>query len=68
MYPVDSPARTDFSDAAFPVTVIDSIVSRHAHRVHGFQLPQDPRGTRRLLPGAAVAGYVTSAAVPPVFL
>jgi cutinase len=66
VYPVNYPASTDFSDAAFAMTVIDGI--RDAGNHIESMASNCPR-TREVLggysQGAALAGYVTSAAVPP---
>jgi hypothetical protein len=66
VYPINYPASTDFSNAAFPMTVIDGIRDASAHIES--MAANCPR-TREVLggysQGAAVAGYVTSAAVPP---
>jgi hypothetical protein len=66
VYPVNYPASTDFSNADFPITVIDGI--RDAGNHIESMASNCPR-TREVLggysQGAAVAGYVTSAAVPP---
>ncbi len=66
VYAVNYPASTDFSNAAFPMTVIDGIRDAGAHIES--MASNCPR-TREVLggysQGAAVAGYVTSAAVPP---
>ena len=66
VYPVNYPASTDFSDAAFPMTVIDGI--RDAGN-HIESMASNCPKTREVLggysQGAALAGYVTSAAVPP---
>ena len=66
VYPVNYPASTDFSNADFPITVIDGI--RDASNHIESMASNCPR-TREVLggysQGAAVAGYVTSAAVPP---
>ena len=66
VYPVNYPASTDFSDATFPMTVIDGI--RDAGN-HIESMASNCPKTREVLggysQGAALAGYVTSAAVPP---
>ena len=66
VYAVNYPASTDFSNAAFPMTVIDGIRDASAHIE---SMASSCPKTREVLggysQGAAVAGYVTSAAVPP---
>ncbi len=66
VYPVNYPASTDFSSAAFPLTVIDGIRDAGSHIE---SMAANCPKTREVLggysQGAAVAGYVTSAAVPP---
>ena len=66
VYPVNYPASTDFSNTAFPVTVIDGIRDAGTHIE---SMASNCPKTREVLggysQGAAVAGYVTSAAVPP---
>jgi hypothetical protein len=66
VYPVNYPASTDFSDATFPITVIDGIRDAGTHIE---SMAANCPKTREILggysQGAAVAGYVTSAAVPP---
>jgi cutinase len=66
VYPVNYPASTDFSNAAFPMTVIDGIRDAGTHIE---SMAANCPKTREVLggysQGAAVAGYVTSAAVPP---
>jgi cutinase len=65
VYPVNYPASTDFSNAAFPMTVIDGIRDASTHIE---SMAANCPKTREVLggysQGAAVAGYVTSAAVP----
>jgi cutinase len=66
VYPVNYPASTDFSNADFPLTVIDGIRDAGSHIE---SMAANCPKTREVLggysQGAAVAGYVTSAAVPP---
>jgi len=66
VYPVNYPASTDFSNSAFPLTVIDGIRDASSHIE---SMAANCPKTREVLggysQGAAVAGYVTSAAVPP---
>jgi len=66
VYAVNYPASTDFSNAAFPVTVIDGVRDAGTHIE---SMASNCPKTREVLggysQGAAVAGYVTSAAVPP---
>ncbi len=66
VYPVNYPASTDFSNTAFPMTVIDGIRDAGTHIE---SMASNCPKTREVLggysQGAAVAGYVTSAAVPP---
>lgn len=66
VYAVDYPASTDFSSPEFPLTVIDGIRDAADHIQ---SMVSNCPGTREVLggysQGAAVAGYVTSAAVPP---
>jgi hypothetical protein len=66
VYPVNYAASTDFSDPGFPVTVIDGIRDAGSHIE---SMAANCPKTREVLggysQGAAVAGFVTSAAVPP---
>ncbi|MGA8253682.1 MAG: cutinase family protein [Mycobacterium sp.] len=66
VYAVNYPASTDFSNAAFATTVIDGI--RDAGN-HIESMASNCPKTREVLggysQGAALAGYVTSSAVPP---
>jgi hypothetical protein len=66
VYPVNYQASTDFSSPDFPITVIDGI--RDAGN-HIESMAANCPKTREVLggysQGAAVAGFVTSAAVPP---
>src|SRR5246127_3312898 len=65
VYPVNYPASTDFSAPDFPVTVIDGIRDASSHIE---SMAANCPKTREVLggysQGAAVAGFVTSAAVP----
>jgi hypothetical protein len=65
VYPVNYPASTDFSAPDFPVTVIDGIRDAGSHIE---SMAANCPKTREVLggysQGAAVAGFVTSAAVP----
>jgi hypothetical protein len=66
VYPVNYPASTDFSSSDFPLTVIDGIRDAGSHIE---SMAANCPKTREVLggysQGAAVAGFVTSAAVPP---
>lgn len=66
VYPVNYQASTDFSNPVFPLTVIDGI--RDAGN-HIESMAANCPTTREVLggysQGAALAGYVTSASVPP---
>ena len=66
VYPVNYPASTDFSSSDFPLTVIDGIRDAGSHVE---SMAANCPNTREVLggysQGAAVAGFVTSAAVPP---
>ncbi len=66
VYPVNYQASNDFSNPDFPRTVVDGIRDASAHIES--MAANCPR-TREVLSGysqgAALAGYVTSAAVPP---
>jgi hypothetical protein len=66
VYPVNYPASTDFSNSDFPLTVIDGIRDAGSHIE---SMAANCPKTREVLggysQGAAVAGFVTSAAVPP---
>jgi hypothetical protein len=66
VYPVNYQASTDFSNADFPLTVIDGIRDAGSHIE---SMAANCPKTREVLggysQGAAVAGFVTSAAVPP---
>ena len=65
VYPVNYPASTDFGNPDFAVTVIDGIRDAGSHIE---SMAANCPKTREVLggysQGAAVAGYVTSAAVP----
>lgn len=65
VYPVNYRASTDFSNPDFPLTVIDGIRDAGSHVE---SMAANCPSTREVLggysQGAAVAGYVTSAAVP----
>lgn len=66
VYPVNYQASTDFSNPFFPLTVIDGIRDAGDHiESMAASCPK----TREILggysQGAAVAGYVTSASIPP---
>ena len=66
VYAVNYPASTDFSSADFPLTVIDGIRDAGAHiQSMASSCPKTREGVGGYSQGAAVAGYVTSAAVPP---
>ncbi|OOK76227.1 cutinase family protein [Mycobacterium kansasii] len=66
VYAINYAASTDFSSSDFPLTVIDGVRDASAHIE---SMAANCPGTREILggysQGAAVAGYVTSAAVPP---
>ncbi|OBK98611.1 cutinase [Mycobacterium asiaticum] len=66
VYAVNYPASTDFGSSDFPLTVIGGIRDAGAHIQ---SMAASCPNTREVLggysQGAAVAGYVTSAAVPP---
>ncbi|WP_373138212.1 cutinase family protein [Mycobacterium marinum] len=66
VYAVDYPASSDFSSSDFPRTVIDGIRDASSHIE---SMAAKCPATREVLggysQGAAVAGYVTSASVPP---
>jgi cutinase len=66
VYPVNYQASTDSSNADFPLTVIDGIRDAGSHIE---SMAANCPKTREVLggysQGAAVAGFVTSAAVPP---
>jgi cutinase len=66
VYPVNYPASTDFSDASFPLGVIDGIRDASSHiESMAANCPQTREVLGGYSQGAAVAGFVTSAAVPP---
>jgi hypothetical protein len=66
VYPVNYPASTDFSDPNFPVTVIDGIRDAGSHiESMAANCPKTREVVGGYSQGAAVAGFVTSAAVPP---
>jgi hypothetical protein len=66
VYPVSYPASTDFSSADFPTTVIDGIRDAGAHlQSMAASCPKTREVLGGYSQGAAVAGFVTSAAVPP---
>jgi hypothetical protein len=66
VYPVNYPASTDFGSSDFPLTVIDGVRDAGSHIQ---SMAATCPNTREVLggysQGAAVAGYVTSASVPP---
>ncbi|OBI85564.1 cutinase family protein [Mycobacterium sp. 1245805.9] len=66
VYPVNYPASTDFGNSDFPLTVIDGIRDAGSHIE---SMAANCPKTREVLggysQGAAVAGFVTSASVPP---
>ncbi|OBJ57181.1 cutinase family protein [Mycobacterium asiaticum] len=66
VYAVNYPASTDFGSSDFPLTVIDGIRDAGAHIQ---SMAATCPNTREVLggysQGAAVAGYVTSATIPP---
>jgi cutinase len=65
VYPVNYPASTDFSSAAFPLGVIDGIRDAGTHiQSMAANCPKTREVLGGYSQGAAVAGYVTSAAVP----
>ncbi len=65
VYAVNYPASTDFSNADFPLTVIDGIRDAGTHlESMAANCPQTREVLGGYSQGAAVAGYVTSAAVP----
>jgi cutinase len=66
VYAVNYPASTDFSNSNFPLTVIDGIRDAGSHIE---SMAANCPKTREVLggysQGAAVAGFVTTASVPP---
>lgn len=66
VYPVNYQASTDFSNPNFPLTVIDGIRDAGSHLE---SMAANCPKTREVLggysQGAAVAGFVTSATIPP---
>lgn len=66
VYPVNYQASTDFSNPDFPRTVVDGIRDAGAHiESMAANCPQTKEVLGGYSQGAALAGYVTSAAVPP---
>ncbi len=66
VYPVNYQASTDFSSADFPRTVVDGIRDAGAHiESMAANCPKTKEVLGGYSQGAALAGYVTSAAVPP---
>lgn len=66
VYPVNYEASTDFSNPNFPLTVIDGIRDAGAHiQSMAANCPKTREVLGGYSQGAAVAGYATSAAVPP---
>ena len=66
VYPVNYLASTDFSSPDFPRTVVDGIRDAGAHlQSMAASCPKTREVLGGYSQGAAVAGYVTSAAVPP---
>src|ERR1700741_2246855 len=66
VYPVNYQASTDFSNPDFPLTVIDGIGDAGSHiQSMAANCPKTREVLGGYSQGAAVAGFVTSAAVPP---
>nr|WP_277396102.1 cutinase family protein [Mycobacterium gordonae] len=66
VYAVNYPASTDFGSSDFPLTVIDGIRDAGSHiQSMASSCPNTKEVLGGYSQGAAVAGYVTSAAVPP---
>jgi cutinase-like protein len=66
VYPVNYQASTDFSNPNFPLTVIDGIRDAGTHiESMAANCPETREVLGGYSQGAAVAGFVTSAAVPP---
>ncbi len=66
VYAVNYPASTDFSDPGFPVTVIDGIRDAGSHiESMAATCPKTREVLGGYSQGAALAGYLTLAAVPP---
>jgi hypothetical protein len=66
VYPVNYQASTDFSNPDFPKTVVDGIRDAGAHiESMAANCPKTKEVLGGYSQGAALAGYVTSAAVPP---
>lgn len=66
VYAVNYPASNDFSSSDFPLTVIDGIRDAGAHiQSMASSCPNTKEVLGGYSQGAAVAGYVTSPAVPP---
>jgi cutinase len=66
VYPVNYQASTDFSNPDFPRTVVDGIRDAGAHiESMAANCPKTKEVLGGYSQGAALAGYVTSAAVPP---
>ncbi|MBX9979622.1 MAG: cutinase family protein, partial [Mycobacterium gordonae] len=65
VYAVNYPASTDFGSSDFPLTVIDGIRDAGSHvQSMASTCPNTKEVLGGYSQGAAVAGYVTSAAVP----
>lgn len=65
VYPVNYPASTDFSNSDFPATVIDGIRDAESHiQSTATNCPNTREVLGGYSQGAALVGYVTSAAVP----
>jgi len=66
VYPVNYQASTDFGSPDFPKTVVDGIRDAGAHiESMAANCPKTKEVLGGYSQGAALAGYVTSAAVPP---
>lgn len=66
VYAVNYPASNDFASSDFPKTVIDGIRDAGSHiQSMAMSCPQTRQVLGGYSQGAAVAGYVTSAVVPP---
>ncbi len=66
VYPVNYQASTDFGSPDFPKTVVDGIRDAGAHiESMATNCPKTKEVLGGYSQGAALAGYVTSAAVPP---